>query len=188
MGIFNSILDGLLKSQRFEDALKVYEDMKRHEIKRSNATFSILIKIFSKMNNVEKAVEVYNEMISEKLKPSLITYTSILQILIKSKRIQNAIEIFEEILQNKMQPDQVLFNVIINGCVFNGKLENACKFLFDSFAANIKLCGDVYNNILKNLLTNKIMKMVYRNSGKQQNENKIQKNQNKFEEKSCYSQ
>jgi pentatricopeptide repeat protein len=224
--IFNSILDGLLKSQRFEDALRVYEDMKRHEIKRSNATFSILIKIFSKMNNVEKAVEVYNEMISEKLKPSLITYTSILQILIKSKRIQNAIEIFEEILQNKMNPDQVLFNVIINGCVFNGRLENACKFLFESFNANIKLCGDVYNNILKNLLTNrimefnhkneialkvcneikargmeidyeiyhKIMKMVYKNQGKQQNDNKITRNSNKynnnntFEERSCYSE
>lgn len=217
--IFNSILDGLLKSQRFEEALKVYEDMKRHEIKRSNATFSILIKIFSKMNNVEKAVEVYNEMISEKLKPSLITYTSILQILIKSKRIQNAIEIFEEILQNKMNPDQVLFNVIINGCVFNGRLENACKFLFESFNANIKLCGDVYNNILKNLLTNrimevnhkndialkvcneikqrgmeidyeiyhKIMKMIYKNSGKQEYTRNNNKNNN-YEERSCYSE
>jgi pentatricopeptide repeat protein len=161
--IFNSILDGLLKSQKFEDALKVYEDMKRHEIKRSNATFSILIKIFSKMNNVEKAVEVYNEMISEKMKPSLITYTSILQILIKSKRIQNAIEIFEEILQNKMNPDQVLFNVIINGCVFNGRLQDACKFLFESFNANIRLCGDVYNNILRNLLTNRVMEVNQKN-------------------------
>ncbi len=161
--IFNSILDGLLKSSRFQDALKIYEDMRKHEIKRSNATFSILIKIFSKMNNVEKAVEVYNEMISEKMKPSLITYTSILQILIKSKRIKNAIEIFEEILQNKMNPDQVLFNVIINGCVFNGKLEDACKFLFESFNANIRLCDDVYRNILNNLITNRIMEYNYKN-------------------------
>ena len=233
--IFNSILDGLLKSQKFEEALKVYEDMKRHEIKRSNATFSILIKIFSKMNNVEKAVEVYNEMISEKMKPSLITYTSILQILIKSKRIQNAIEIFEEILQNKMNPDQVLFNVIINGCVFNGRLEEGCKFLFESFNADIRLCGDVYSNILRNLLTNrimeanhkndialrvcnemknrgmdidyeiyhKIMKMVYKNQGKQNdyngkreyfrntknnNNNGNGYNSNAYEERSCYSE
>lgn len=161
--IFNSILDGLLKSGKFEDALKIYEDMKKHQISRSNATFSILIKIFSKMNNVEKAVEVYNEMISEKMKPSLITYTSILQILIKSKRIQNAIEIFEEILENKMNPDQVLFNVIINGCVFNGKLEAACKFLFESFNANIRLCDDVYRNVLSNLITNRIMELNYKN-------------------------
>jgi len=161
--IFNSILDGLLKSGQFEEALNIYNDMKKQQIKRSNATFSILIKIFSKMNDVEKACEVYNEMISEQMKPSLITYTSILQILIKSKRITNAIEIFEEIIANKMNPDQVLFNVIINGCVFNGKLQNACNFLFQSFAANVRLCEDVYKNVLNNLLTNRIMEYNHKN-------------------------
>jgi len=161
--MFNSILDGLLKSTKYEEALKVYEDMRKHSIKRSNATFSILIKIHSKMDNVDKAVEVYNEMISEKMKPSLITYTSIIQILIKSKRIQNAINIFDEILKNKANPDQVMFNVIINGCVFNGRLEDACRFLFESFKQNIKLCLDVYKNILNNLLTNRIMEINHKN-------------------------
>lgn len=161
--IYNSILDGLLKSGQYEEALNIHNDMKKQQIKRSNATYSILIKIYSKMNNVEKACEVYNEMISENMKPSLITYTSILQILIKSKRITNAIDIFEEILSNKMNPDQVLFNVIINGCVFNGRLQNACNFLFDSFNANIRLCEDVYKNILNNLLTNRVMEINHRN-------------------------
>jgi len=161
--IFNSILDGLLKSGQYDEALNIYNDMKKQEIKRSNATFSILIKIFSKMNNVEKACEVYNEMISENMKPTLITYTSILQILIKSKRITNAIEIFEEVLANKMCPDQVLFNVIINGCVFNGRLQNACNFLFESFNANVRLCEDVYKNVLNNLLTNRIMEINHKN-------------------------
>jgi pentatricopeptide repeat protein len=161
--IYNSILDGLLKCQLFEDALKVYEDMMKMGIKRSNATFSILIKIYSKMDMVEKAVQVYNEMIAEKMKPSLITYTSILQILIKTKRIQNAIEIFNEIVSLKLNPDQVMFNVIINGCVFNGRLDDACRFLFESFKANIKLCSDVYKNVLNNLLTNRIMEVNYKN-------------------------
>jgi pentatricopeptide repeat protein len=161
--IFNSILDGLLKSMRYEDAMKVYEDMRKQDVKRSNATFSILIKIHSKMDNVEKAVEVYNEMIAEKMKPSLITYTSMIQILIKTKRIQNAIDIFDEILKLKLTPDQVMYNVIINGCVFNGRLDEACRFLFESFKANIKLCNDVYKNVLNNLLTNRLMDPNYKN-------------------------
>jgi len=161
--IFNSILDGLLKSQQYADALKVYEDMRKNGVRRSNATFSILIKIHSKMDNVDKATEVYQEMIAEKIKPSLITYTSILQIFIKSKRIQNAIDIFDEIIKLKLNPDQVLFNVIINGCVFNGRLDDACRFLFESFKDNIKLCGDVYKNVLNNLLTNRIMESGYKN-------------------------
>jgi len=97
------------------------------------------------------------------MKPSLITYTSILQIYIKSKRIQAAVDIFDEIIKLKLSPDQVMFNVIINGCVFNGRLEDACRFLFESFKHDIKLCNDVYKNVLNNLLTNRIMEMSYKN-------------------------
>jgi len=84
--IFNSILDGLLKTGKYDEALEIYNDMKKANVRRSNATFSILIKIYSKQDNVDKAIEVYKEMISEKMKPSLITYTSILQILIKKRK------------------------------------------------------------------------------------------------------
>jgi pentatricopeptide repeat protein len=161
--IYNSVLDGLLKSGKYEDAIKIHEDMIANKIEKSNATYSILIKLYSKMNDVEHAVEIYNLMISNKIKPTLITYTAILQILIKTKRIQNAIEIFEEILSNKMNPDQVLFNVIINGCVFNGRLEEACKFLKESLQYNIKLNKDVYKNVLTNLLTNRVMERNYKN-------------------------
>jgi pentatricopeptide repeat protein len=161
--IYNSVLDGLLKSGKYEDAIKIHEDMIANKIEKSNATYSILIKLYSKMNDVENAVEIYNVMISNKIKPTLITYTAILQILIKTKRIQNAIEIFQEILSNKMNPDQVLFNVIINGCVFNGRLEEACSFLKESFNSNIKLNKDVYKNVLTNLLTNRVMERNYKN-------------------------
>ena len=160
--MFNTILDGMQKAEKYVEALKVYEDMKSRNIKKSNATYSILIKIHSKMNSVEKAVQVYNEMLENNIKPSLITYTSILQILIKSKRIQNAIDIFDEILFNELSPDQVMFNVIINGCVFNGRLQDACRFLLKSFEANMRLCGDVYRNVLGNLLTNRIMEFNYK--------------------------
>jgi len=97
------------------------------------------------------------------MKPSFITYTSIVQVLIKTKKIQYAIDIFDEILKNKINPDQVMFNVIINGCVFNGRLEDACRFLFESFKANLRLCNDVYKNIFKNLLTNRVMDPYYKN-------------------------
>ncbi len=158
--IYCSVLDCLLKTERLNEALSIYNEMIKTKINKTNASYSILIKIFSKINDVEKAVQIYNDMISEKIQPSLITYTAIIQILIKSKRIKNAIDIFEEILLNKIIPDQVLLNVIINGCVLNGKLEEGCKFLLESFKKEIKVCDDVYYNILHNLLKNRIMDTI----------------------------
>ncbi len=161
---FNSVIDALNKAQRFDEALSVYNEMMKHNISLSNATYSIMIKIYSKMNNIDKAMEVFNDMTVKKgLKPSMITFTSILQVLIKSKRIQQAIDIFNHVLEIGMRPDQVLFNVIINGCVYNGRLREACDFLKESFKGNIKLCGDVYKNILNNLCTNKVMKAEEKN-------------------------
>lgn len=161
--IFCSVLDALLKTDRMSEALSILEQMKTAQIPKTNASYSILIKIFSKLNEIEKAVEIYNEMISTKIQPSLITYTSIIQILIKTKRVVNAIQIFEEILQNKIKPDQVLFNVIINGCVLNGRLEEGCKFLLEAFKLEIRVCDDVYYNVLNNLLTNRTMEILHKN-------------------------
>ena len=161
--IFCSVLDCLMKTERFEEAISIYKNLNESVIVKTNASYSILIKLFSKLNQVETAVEIYNEMISEKIVPSVITYTSILQILIKTKRVTNAIQIFEEILINKIKPDKVLFNVIINGCIFNGKLEEACKFIFESFKNEIRVCDDIYYNILNNLIGNKTINLVHRN-------------------------
>lgn len=161
--IFCSVLDAMLKTERLNEALDIYEQLKKAQITRTNASYSIIIKIFSKLNEVQKAVEIYNEMISEKIQPSLITYTAIIQILIKTKRVINAIQIFEEILQNKIKPDQVLFNVIINGCVLNAKLDEGCMFLLEAFKNEIRVCDDVYYNVLNNLLTNRTMDPIYKN-------------------------
>lgn len=196
--MYNTIIDSLHKAEKYEIALQIYEDMLKAGVTRSNATYSIIIKVYSKLNMVKKAVEIYNEMLDRGIKPSFITYTAIIQILVKSKMIQNAIDIFDEIIQNELTPDQVIYNVIVNGCVYNGRLSDACRFLFRSFLVNLRLCDDVYKNVLINLLTNrtmdfsnkcettlkickelkdrniqidyelyyKVMKMVYKNSGK----------------------
>merc|ERR1711964_792418 len=48
-------------------------------------------------------------------------------------------------------------NTIVNGCVYAQKLEDACLFLRIAFKSGVKLNTEIYNNIFKNLLTNKVM-------------------------------
>ena len=45
--IYNSILDGLLKSKDYEKMLTLYGFMKEEKIKPSNVTYSILIRLFN---------------------------------------------------------------------------------------------------------------------------------------------
>ena len=45
--IYNSILDGCAKTNNLEKAMIVYDDMVKKEVKRSNVTYSILVKLYS---------------------------------------------------------------------------------------------------------------------------------------------
>ena len=107
------------------------------------------------MGDVEKAEAIFDEMNT----PSLITLTSMIQLMTKTKQIQKAIDIFENSVKSKIPIDQVIYNVIINGCIFNGRLEEACKYLLMSFNDDIRLCSDVYKNVLVNLCTSRTMEI-----------------------------
>lgn len=153
--VYNTILDGLGKANMYDKALEIYQDMINNQMKISNTTCSIMIKIYSKLGNVDKAEAIFDEMNT----PSLITLTSMIQLMTKTKQIQKAIDIFENSVKSKIPIDQVIYNVIINGCIFNGRLEEACKYLLMSFNDDIRLCSDVYKNVLVNLCTSRTMEI-----------------------------
>jgi pentatricopeptide repeat protein len=46
--LYNSLLDGCCKANEIEMASKVYNNMRALQIKPSNVTYSILVKIYSK--------------------------------------------------------------------------------------------------------------------------------------------
>ena len=47
--LYNSLLDGCLKANEEQMALKCYQNMKKLKIKASNVTYSILAKIYQKL-------------------------------------------------------------------------------------------------------------------------------------------
>lgn len=51
--------------------------------------------------------------------------------------------------------DRVTFNTLVNGCVYARQIESAYRIALDAFGLNVKLAGDVYNNLLKNLLNSR---------------------------------
>jgi len=59
-------------------ALKVYSNMRALCIRPSNVTFSILVKVHSKRQDLTKALAVLQEMKKEGLEPGLIVYTCLI--------------------------------------------------------------------------------------------------------------
>ena len=145
--IYNSVLDACAKSGSYEKAMKVYNQMCQKNMKMSNVTYSILVKIYSNNKEEDKAFQLLKEMKSKNIKPGIIVYTCLIQTCLKSKLIQQAIVLFEEMKNNKLKTDHVVYNTIVNGCIYGGKLEAACKFTIESFYDNVRMPDEMYTMV-----------------------------------------
>ena len=152
--IYNSILDGCAKTQNLEKALIVYADMEKNQVKKSNVTYSILIKLYANNNLQDRALQILDEMITNNIRPGIIVYTCLIQTCLKSKKFDKAIYLFECLKKDGLKPDHVLFNTIVNGCLFNNKWDLACVYTLESFDYNVRMAYDIYKTVLDKLTMN----------------------------------
>lgn len=152
--IYNSILDGCAKTHNLERALIAYEDMVNKNVKRSNVTYSILVKLYSNSKMEDKALQILDEMLANNIKPGIIVYTCLIQTCLRSKKFEKAIQLFENLKSDGLKPDHVLYNTIVNGCLYNQKWEMACKYTLESFVYNVKMAYDIYRSVLEKLTYN----------------------------------
>jgi len=142
--IYNTVLDACAKTGSYKLAMEIFEDMNKSKIKKSNVTYSILIKIFSNNKEEETAIKLLEEMKANKIKPGLIVYTCLIQTCLKSKRFSQAMDLFEDLKKIGLKPDHVLYNTIVNGSLYHQKVESACKYTLESFDYNVRMADDIY--------------------------------------------
>lgn len=94
--LYNSLLDGCLKANQQEMALKCFHNMKKLRIKPSNVTYSILAKIYQKLRDFNKTFTLLDEMRKDNVRPGLFVYTCLIQTCLQEKMIDKALEYFKE--------------------------------------------------------------------------------------------
>ena len=144
-------MDGCAKTQNLEKALIIYEDMLKNGIKRSNVTYSILIKLYANNKMEDQALQILDEMIKNCIKPGIIVYTCLIQTCLKSKKFEKAASLFEQLKKDGLNPDHVLYNTITNGCLYHKKWDMAASYTIESFSKNIKMATDIYKIVLDKL-------------------------------------
>lgn len=149
--IYNSILDGCVKTGNYKKANEVYSDMLAHGVKCSNVTYSILVKLYANQGENEKCFDILSEMRTKGIKPGIIVYTCLIQSSFKSKNSKKAVELFETLKSEGLQPDYVLYNTIVNGCLYHSRWEDACKYTLESFDRNVRMGYNIYKNVLEKL-------------------------------------
>ncbi|XP_030487513.2 pentatricopeptide repeat-containing protein At4g21170 [Cannabis sativa] len=74
---YNVLLNGLVVLRRMEEAVRVFDYMRRHQ-KLSSASFTVMIQGLSRLNELKKAMKLHDEMLKMGLKPDEATYKSLI--------------------------------------------------------------------------------------------------------------
>ncbi|CAA7039023.1 unnamed protein product [Microthlaspi erraticum] len=128
--VVNSLLNTLVKLNRVEDAMDVFDKHLKFQSCIDTWTFNILIKGLCGLGNVDKALELLGEMSSFGCSPDIVTYNTLIGGFCKRNELKKANEIFNEVkTRDGCSPDVVTYTSMMSGYCKAGEMKEASLLL-----------------------------------------------------------
>ncbi|KAK9912676.1 hypothetical protein M0R45_036527 [Rubus argutus] len=126
---FNSVLYGLYKENRLDEALDFLTNMGKLFPRAVDRSLRILG--FCKEGATENAKRVYDQMIAERAVPCVLIYDYLIHRFCQQGCVRQAFELMNEMIAHCYFPVASTFNVLINAFCEQGKVGSALKLLED---------------------------------------------------------
>jgi pentatricopeptide repeat protein len=132
--VYNTMLDGCTRHNRMDLADLVLRDMENFQIKPSNHTLGILVKMFGRRKQLGKAFDVLEE-ISQKygMQPNLHVKNCLLCACLKSNRVDRAYQVFENMKSCGQGIDAKSYGALIQGNIKLGNLQEAVRLVREAY-------------------------------------------------------
>ncbi|XP_058724831.1 pentatricopeptide repeat-containing protein At5g11310, mitochondrial [Vicia villosa] len=127
--IYNILLNGWFRARKLRHAERLWEEMKKENVRPSVVTYGTLVEGYCRMRRVEKALEMIGEMTKEGVEPNAIVYNPIIDALAEDGRFKEALGMIERFHILKIGPTLSTYNSLVKGFCKAGDLEGASKIL-----------------------------------------------------------
>eukprot|EP00927_Polykrikos_kofoidii_P024881 TRINITY_DN22502_c1_g2_i1.p1 TRINITY_DN22502_c1_g2~~TRINITY_DN22502_c1_g2_i1.p1 ORF type:complete len:1096 (+),score=167.44 TRINITY_DN22502_c1_g2_i1:147-3434(+) len=146
--IYNTMLDGCTRHDRPELADVLLDDMDKRNIRPSNSTLGVLVKMYDRRNQLDRAFEAVAWYPKEYgFTANAQVFTCLMGTCINHGELNRAVEVFED-LKRTGETDAKAYTALINGCVSHGAFEKAvelaveaCNSTGDSIAGKCSRSG-----------------------------------------------
>jgi len=127
--VFNNLLAGCARQSNAELGKRLYLDMTASGIRPSNATFSILIRLYQQSKLLEDAVEMLRtEPSKHKVNPESRLFLQLIQSCVRDRQGRRAVEVYQMMIEHSV-PQAAAHNSIITTCVKLNMYETAAEIL-----------------------------------------------------------
>ncbi|CAH2039389.1 unnamed protein product [Thlaspi arvense] len=142
---FNSLIRSYGNAGLFQEAVKLFETMKKMGVSPSVVTFNSLLAILLRRGKTGMAHDVFDEMRrTYGVTPDSYTFNILISGFCKNSMVDEAFRVFKEMESYKCNPDVVTYNTIIDGLCRAGKVKTAHNVL----NGMMKKATDVHPNIV----------------------------------------
>ncbi|CAG8600302.1 10193_t:CDS:2, partial [Ambispora gerdemannii] len=125
---YTALIQAKAEAMRFSEALMVYQDMLRDNVKPNQQTFTVLLDVCIQAGEFETCHRIYDVMKSTGLQPDLHVYCTLLNAFCQEKKIDQAVFLFQDMLEQGIKPDQSCYNCLMHAFNRNGMPESVFAF------------------------------------------------------------
>merc|ERR1719267_394049 len=136
--LYNSLLDGCAKQHRVDDALKLVEDMHKHNVRPSNFTLSILVKLLGRSRRLNQAFSMVEETCKRfDLQANIHVYTCLIFACFQNRQMPRALQLHDSMITEAgVEPDERTYAVLARGCLGAGSIEKAAHVVRAAYRLN----------------------------------------------------
>merc|ERR1719453_2798219 len=127
--LYNSLLDGCAKQHRVDDALRLLEDMHKNQVRPSNFTLSILVKLLGRSRRLNQAFTMVEETCRRfDLQANVHVYTCLIYACFQNRQMSRALELHDSMITEAgVEPDERTYAVLARGCIGAGSFDKAAN-------------------------------------------------------------
>ncbi|XP_061359591.1 pentatricopeptide repeat-containing protein At5g11310, mitochondrial [Gastrolobium bilobum] len=127
--VYNIMLNGWFRSRKLKHGERLWEEMKKENVRPSVVTYGTLVEGYCRMRRVEKALEMVGDMAREGIEPNAIVYNPIVDALAEAGRFKEALGMMERFHVLEIGPTESTYNSLVKGFCKAGDLVGASKIL-----------------------------------------------------------
>ncbi|CAI9276519.1 unnamed protein product [Lactuca saligna] len=144
----NIMLEGLLKSHKRSEAIKLFEIMKSKG-PCNTRSFTIMIRDLCKQKNMKEAIESYENMLNHNYKPDAAVYTCLITGFGNVKQMDKVYGLLKEMKEKDCPPDGRLYNALIKLMTNRRMPDDAVRIYKKMIQSGIKPSIHTYNMMIK---------------------------------------
>ncbi|KAL3838070.1 hypothetical protein ACJIZ3_022661 [Penstemon smallii] len=154
---YNYILEALSKNGKFEEALRLFDRMKKeHDPPRkltvNLGSYNVVVDGYCAEKRFDEAIEVFNSMEEKRCSPDALSFNVLIDQLCSNDKLAEAEELYKGMSDKKVNPDEYTFVTLMDACFKENRPNDAAQYFKTMVESKLRPNLAVYSRLVEGLV------------------------------------